>query len=198
MAGRGAISTGRIVHPQFWPEDLDYAGKKVAVIGSGATAVTLVPALAETAAHVTMVQRSPSYIVARPSRDAIARWLQRWLPRRAADAAIRWKNVLLDDLLLSARAQAAGAGRAAGSRELDRARSCRPATTSSAISRPLQAVGPAPLPGPRRRPVRGDARRQGARSSPARSSASRRAGLQLASGERARRRTSSSPPPASS
>jgi cation diffusion facilitator CzcD-associated flavoprotein CzcO len=86
---------GRIVHPQFWPEDLDYAGKRVAVIGSGATAVTLVPALADTAAHVTMVQRSPSYIVARPSRDAIAGWLQRWLPRRLADPLVRWKNVLL-------------------------------------------------------------------------------------------------------
>lgn len=86
---------GRFVHPQFWPEDLDLAGKRVVVIGSGATAVTLVPALAEQAAHVTMLQRSPSYIVSRPSRDAIARWLQRRLPRRLADQATRWKNVLL-------------------------------------------------------------------------------------------------------
>ena len=86
---------GRVVHPQAWPEDLDFAGKKVAVIGSGATAVTLVPALAEKAAHVTMVQRTPSYIVARPSRDRTAAWLQRRLPRRVADAAIRWKNLLL-------------------------------------------------------------------------------------------------------
>ena len=86
---------GRIVHPQSWPDDLDVAGKRVAVIGSGATAVTLVPALAETAAHVTMVQRTPSYIVARPSRDLIARLLQRLLPPRAAHAATRWKNALL-------------------------------------------------------------------------------------------------------
>jgi monooxygenase len=86
---------GRIVHPQHWPEDLDVAGRKVVVIGSGATAVTLVPALAETAAHVTMLQRSPSYIVARPSRDGIARWLQRRLPLKAADGLTRWKNVLL-------------------------------------------------------------------------------------------------------
>jgi len=86
---------GRIVHPQFWPADLDAAGKKVVVIGSGATAVTLVPALAETAAHVTMVQRSPTYVVARPSVDRIARWLQRRLPLKAADWATRWKNVLL-------------------------------------------------------------------------------------------------------
>jgi cation diffusion facilitator CzcD-associated flavoprotein CzcO len=86
---------GRIVHPQFWPGDLDVASRKVVVIGSGATAVTLVPALAETAAHVTMLQRSPSYIVARPSRDAIAKWLQCRLPLGLADALTRWKNVLL-------------------------------------------------------------------------------------------------------
>jgi cation diffusion facilitator CzcD-associated flavoprotein CzcO len=86
---------GLIVHPQHWPEDLDVAGKRIVVIGSGATAVTLVPALAETAAHVTMVQRSPSYVVSRPSRDGIARWLQSWLPLGLADKATRWKNVLL-------------------------------------------------------------------------------------------------------
>ena len=86
---------GRIVHPQHWPGDFDHAGKRIVVIGSGATAVTLVPALAETAAHVTMLQRSPTYIVARPSRDNLAHWLQRRLPARLADRAIRWKNVLL-------------------------------------------------------------------------------------------------------
>ena len=86
---------GRIVHPQFWPDDLDVSGKKVAVIGSGATAVTLVPSLAERAAHVTMVQRSPTYIVARPARDRIAGALQRLLPLKTAGSAIRWKNVLL-------------------------------------------------------------------------------------------------------
>ena len=71
FAGASA-SPGRIVHPQHWPEDLDYAGKRVVVIGSGATAVTLVPAMAETAAHVTMLQRSPTYIVSLPAEDAIA------------------------------------------------------------------------------------------------------------------------------
>ena len=86
---------GRIVHPQFWPEELDLAGEQVAVIGSGATAVTLVPALAAQGAEVTMVQRSPSYIVARPARDAIAGRVQRLLPKRAAGALIRWKNILL-------------------------------------------------------------------------------------------------------
>lgn len=85
---------GRIVHPQHWPRDLDYRGKRVVVIGSGATAVTLVPALAETAAHVTMLQRSPTYIVALPSKDRGADLLRKLLPERAAHRVIRWKNVL--------------------------------------------------------------------------------------------------------
>src|SRR5262249_51770128 len=68
---------GTIVHPQLWPEELDYAGKNVVVIGSGATAVTLVPAMAETAGHVTMLQRSPSYILSRPGRDRLATLLER-------------------------------------------------------------------------------------------------------------------------
>lgn len=86
---------GRIVHPQFWTPDIDYAGKRVVVIGSGATAVTLVPELAKTAAQVTMLQRSPTYIVARPSQDGIANWLRRHLPARLAYGLVRWKNVLL-------------------------------------------------------------------------------------------------------
>ena len=86
--------SGRIVHPQEWPADLDYANKRVVVIGSGATAVTLVPALAEQAAHVTMLQRSPTYVVARPSEDAIANWLRRRLPAAIALPAARWKSVL--------------------------------------------------------------------------------------------------------
>jgi monooxygenase len=86
---------GPIVHPQHWPQGLDYAGKRVVVVGSGATAVTLVPALAETAAHVTMLQRSPSYIVSLPAEDPIAGLLRRFLPLRAAYTVVRWKNVLL-------------------------------------------------------------------------------------------------------
>jgi monooxygenase len=86
---------GPIVHPQLWPEDLDYTGKRVVVIGSGATAVTLVPALAQAAAHVTMLQRSPSYIVSVPSQDGLARRLRRALPPMAAYHAVRWKNVAL-------------------------------------------------------------------------------------------------------
>jgi monooxygenase len=86
---------GRIVHPQHWPEDLDVAGKRIVVIGSGATAVTLVPALAEQGARVMMLQRSPSYIVSRPSRDSIAARLQRTLPAGMAGSLVRWKNVLL-------------------------------------------------------------------------------------------------------
>lgn len=86
---------GAIVHPQHWPETLDVAGKRVVVIGSGATAVTLVPALAETAAHVTMLQRSPSYVVSLPAKDPIATAARAWLPRRVADTIVRLKNVLL-------------------------------------------------------------------------------------------------------
>lgn len=86
---------GRIVHPQFWPENLDYAGKRIVVIGSGATAVTLVPAMAETAAQVTMLQRSPTYVVSRPAEDGAANWLKRHLPARLAYRLIRWRNVLL-------------------------------------------------------------------------------------------------------
>jgi len=85
---------GTIVHPQKWPENLDYGGKRVVVIGSGATAVTLVPAMAERAAHVTMLQRSPSYIVSRPAEDKVAILLRRCLPDRAAYMLTRWKNVL--------------------------------------------------------------------------------------------------------
>jgi cation diffusion facilitator CzcD-associated flavoprotein CzcO len=84
---------GRIVHPQRWPEDLDYAGTRVVVIGSGATAVTLVPAMAHKARHVTMLQRSPTYIVARPSEDPIANWLRRHLPAHLAGRLTRWKNI---------------------------------------------------------------------------------------------------------
>ncbi|MDE2457563.1 MAG: alpha/beta hydrolase fold domain-containing protein, partial [Burkholderiales bacterium] len=85
---------GTLVHPQSWPEDLDWRGKRVVVIGSGATAMTLVPALAESAAHVTMLQRSPTYVVARPAEDPVAAALQRRLPPRLAYAAVRLKNVL--------------------------------------------------------------------------------------------------------
>jgi len=85
---------GTMVHPQKWPEDLGYADKRVVVIGSGATAVTLVPAMAQRAAHVTMLQRSPSYIVSRPAEDVLANLLRRFLPDHAAYALTRWKNVL--------------------------------------------------------------------------------------------------------
>jgi cation diffusion facilitator CzcD-associated flavoprotein CzcO len=86
---------GQIVHPQHWPEGLDFSGKRVVVIGSGATAVTLVPAMAGTAAHVTMLQRSPSYVASLPSRDPIAALANRLLPVRLAKRLIRLKNVLL-------------------------------------------------------------------------------------------------------
>ncbi len=90
---------GPIVHPQLWPEDLDYAGRRVVVIGSGATAVTLVPAMARTAGHVTMVQRSPSYVLSVPGTDERGERLRRWLPAAAAYQLVRWRNVIVMALL---------------------------------------------------------------------------------------------------
>ena len=87
--------SGRVVHPQLWTNDIDYAGKRVVVIGSGATAVTLVPSMAPAAAHVTMLQRSPTYIVSMPGSDPIANGLRRILPTHTAYGLTRWKNVLL-------------------------------------------------------------------------------------------------------
>ncbi len=86
---------GTVVHPQHWPEGLDLNGKRVVVIGSGATAITIVPALARSAAKVTMVQRSPSFILALPAYDRLAALLVRLLPARLAYAAVRWKNIRL-------------------------------------------------------------------------------------------------------
>ncbi len=85
---------GKILHPQFWPEDLDYSGKKVVIIGSGATAMTLVPAMTDKAAHVTMLQRSPTYVVSRPAVDGAANFLRKILPASWAYGIIRWRNVL--------------------------------------------------------------------------------------------------------
>ena len=84
---------GKIVHPQFWPENLDYAGKNVVVIGSGATAVTLIPAMADTAGHLTMLQRSPSYVMPLPRKDPLANSLRKVLPPKAAYAAARRFNI---------------------------------------------------------------------------------------------------------
>ena len=152
-------SAASVIHPQHWPEDLDYEGKRVVVIGSGATAVTLVPAMAEKAAHVTMLQRSPTYVISLPGEDAIANFLRRVLPAKAAYAIVRWKNVLAAD------------GQSTGSAAAART-SCERCSAKGSIKAlppgydvdkhfnpTLQPLGPAPLPGPRRRPLRGDLRR---------------------------------------
>ena len=86
---------GTIVHPQLWPENLDYTGKQVVIIGSGATAVTLVPSMAKTAGHVTMLQRSPTYIVARPDVDPVVKKLRRFMSAKWASRITRWKNILM-------------------------------------------------------------------------------------------------------
>jgi cation diffusion facilitator CzcD-associated flavoprotein CzcO len=89
---------GEVVHPQHWPEDLDYTGKRVVVIGSGATAVTLVPAMTDRAAHVTMLQRSPSYVVSLPARDLFAEKLGGRLPAKVLFPLVKWKNVMRTQL----------------------------------------------------------------------------------------------------
>ena len=88
---------GRIVHPQFWPEDLDYTGKNVVVIGSGATAVTIVPSMSDKAAKVTMLQRTPTWMFSRPAKDALANFLRKILPEKLAYRITRWKNITLQD-----------------------------------------------------------------------------------------------------
>jgi monooxygenase len=90
---------GPIVHPQQWPEDLDYEGKRVVVIGSGATAVTLIPAMAGRAGHVTMLQRSPSYVMTLPARDPIANGLRRHLPEKLAYRVTRRLNIARQRLI---------------------------------------------------------------------------------------------------
>lgn len=89
---------GQVLHPQFWPKDLDYTGKKVVVVGSGATAVTIVPSMADMAAHVTMLQRTPTWMFARPAKDKIANFLRKILPDKLAYRITRFKNVKLQDL----------------------------------------------------------------------------------------------------
>ncbi|WP_112239642.1 flavin-containing monooxygenase [Kribbella monticola] len=93
---------GTVVHPQHWPKDLDYTGKRVVVIGSGATAVTLVPAMAPDAAHVTMLQRTPSYVASRPAHDAFSDKLRQLLPEKLAHRVIRTKNVAFSSAVYAA------------------------------------------------------------------------------------------------
>ncbi len=88
---------GQVLHPQFWPDNLDYTGKKVVVIGSGATAVTIVPSMAKKAAHVTMLQRTPTWMFSRPAKDGIANFLRKILPEETAYKITRWKNIKLQD-----------------------------------------------------------------------------------------------------
>ena len=98
FAGRGEFK-GAIVHPQFWPENLDYKGKKVVIIGSGATAVTILPAMAEDAAHVTMLQRTPTWMGARPRKDVIANLLRKVLPEKLAYKITRFKNIRMHNFI---------------------------------------------------------------------------------------------------
>ena len=146
---------GRVVHPQKWPENLAYAGKRVIVIGSGATAVTLVPAMARTAAQVTMLQRSPTYVVARPEQDALANFLRRHLPAMLAYNLVRWRNILFGIYFF-------GLCKRSPERVkkwiLDRARGALGPDydVGTHFTPALQPLGSAHVPRSRWRPVRGD------------------------------------------
>jgi cation diffusion facilitator CzcD-associated flavoprotein CzcO len=94
--------TGKVIHPQHWPEGLDYKNKKVVVIGSGATAVTIVPKMAEKTASITMLQRSPTYVGAFPNKDKAALFLKKILPKKTAHRVIRFKNILIQLIFFSA------------------------------------------------------------------------------------------------
>ncbi len=91
---------GEVVHPQFWTDDIDYAGKRVVIVGSGATAITLLPAVAKQASHVTMLQRSPSYVLSIPASDRATRFLKRWLPLPLACRLSWWRQMLLESLVI--------------------------------------------------------------------------------------------------
>ncbi|NDC59011.1 MAG: NAD(P)/FAD-dependent oxidoreductase, partial [Alphaproteobacteria bacterium] len=94
---------GDVIHPQFWPENFDYSGKRIVVIGSGATAVTLVPAMADKATHVTMLQRSPTYVVSRPAEDGFANWLRKTLPAQLVVRAVGYRGVSIPGLAFDER-----------------------------------------------------------------------------------------------
>ena len=142
---------GRIVHPQFWPEDLDYRGKRVVVIGSGATAVTLVPEMAKDAAHVTMLQRSPTYVVSLPAEDAAPTGCAPSLPAMLAYRLVRWRNVLLQMYFFN---RARKAPEKVKQFILKLAQKELGAEYDIGAFHPaLQSVGPAPLPRARQRSV---------------------------------------------
>jgi monooxygenase len=145
---------GRFVHPQFWPEDLDYAGKRVVVIGSGATAITLVPSMAKTAGHVTMLQRSPTYVASAPAEDAIANWLREHLPGELAYGLTRAKNISFGMVVFAYcrrfPEQCQGAHGEDGARGAWARLRCR-----EALHAHVRALGPARVPGARWRLLRG-------------------------------------------
>ena len=149
---------GQVVHPQHWPEDLDYSGKKVVIIGSGATAVTLVPAMAGTAGHVTMLQRSPTYVLPVPSKDAFANAAQKVLGAKRGYALARRKNILRQRAVYKLSQRYPGAARTADPPP-QREGVTRGLSGRRALQPRLQPVGPAAVHGARCRPVQGDQQR---------------------------------------
>ena len=140
---------GQVVHPQHWPEDLDYTGKKVVIIGSGATAVTLVPAMAGTAGHVTMLQRSPTYVMPVPSKDTFANTAQKLLGADRGYALARRKNILKQRGVYES-LPAVPAGGPPGDPAHERQSAARGVSGRRALPSRLQPVGSATVRGARR------------------------------------------------
>ncbi len=151
FAGRDDFR-GTIVHPQKWPEDLAYAGKRVVVIGSGATAMTLVPAMADTAAHVTMLQRSPTYVVSRPDTDALANRLRSCSRTRPPTRRPVEEH---DDAAVHLPPDAHQAREGEGASAVDGAGGAPRLRRRHALHPDVRPLGPAPLPRAEQRPVRG-------------------------------------------
>ena len=138
---------GTVVHPQYWPQDLDYTGKKIVVIGSGATAMSLIPSLAEKAAKVTMLQRSPTYVFPASKYSPSADWLRKVLPGKVAHSIIRQRDALTYAIFWFLVAQDTGLHKMVAPPHRDQQTAGR-LRRRHALQAALQPVGPAAVPDP--------------------------------------------------
>ena len=192
FAGRERFG-GPVVHPQHWPEDLDYAGKRVVVIGSGATAVTLIPAMAPAAAHVTMLQRTPSYVLPVPTRDKTNARLTSAARRRRAFAITRRLNIARQVAVWRVCQKYPGAARKV-IRDINAKQLPEGYPGRRALQPAVRAVGPADVHRPRRRPVPGPSATARRRWSPVTSRRSPRTACCSRTGASSRPTSSSRPP----
>ena len=142
--------SGDVVHPQHWPESLDYTGKRVVVIGSGATAVSMIPSLTEKAGHVTMLQRSPTYMLSMPRIHPVVQAIRKVLPLRAANSVVRLYNTVCTVLTYADRPQGARVQQVADPKRRE-TQSARGISGRRPLQAPVQPVGPATVSDPRQR-----------------------------------------------